>query len=225
MKLNYPSESSNSNTELKTEEINNMWECGITPDDYSCLPIKGNKKILNKINQKIKYSSPNKKNNKEINAVISYKKQKNKNIIKKLEDKKYNNEYYLKIALENFNFNRNKFTCFNLYQHLLQNDFDSKFSAQIVKMLDKDFDGYIDIVDVIVFLLFNSKYKSTKLVYKYLYIKIYKELKFNSSEEFFREYNFELNAIIDNDKFIKSMKELNIDFPLSCLNLILIFPN
>ena len=215
MKLNYPSESSNSNTELKTEEINNMWECGITPYDYSRLPIKGNKKILNKINQKIKYSSPNKKNNKEINAVISYKKQKNKNIIKKLEDKKYNNEYYLKIALENFNFNRNKFTCFNLYQHLLQNDFDSKFSAQIVKMLDKDFDGYIDIVDVIVFLLFNLKYKSTKLVYKYLYIKIYKELKFNSSEEFFKEYNFELNAIIDNEKFIKFMKELNIDFPLT----------
>ena len=111
MKLNYPSESSN-----KNEEIDNMWEYGITPDDYYYLPIKGNIKILNKRNKKIKYKSPNKKNNNEIKLNIKY--QQNKKI-KKIEQKEYSDEYYLKFALENFDFNKNKFTCFNLYNHLL----------------------------------------------------------------------------------------------------------
>ena len=34
-------------------------------------------------------------------------------------------------------------------------------------------------------------------------------------KNFFKEYNFELNGIINNEKFIKFMKELNIDFPLT----------
>ena len=207
MKLNYPSESSN-----KNEEIDNMWEYGITPDDYYYLPIKGNIKILNKRNKKIKYKSPNKKNNNEIKLNIKY--QQNKKI-KKIEQKEYSDEYYLKFALENFDFNKNKFTCFNLYNHLLKNDFSSKYSLQIIKLLDKDYDGYIDIIDLILFLLFKLKYKSTKLVFKYLYIKIYKELNFESSEKFLKEYNLDLNELINDEKFIKFMKEFNIDFPLT----------
>ena len=47
--------------------------------------------------------------------------------------------------------------------YLLQKDFSNKYISQIIKFLDKDNDGYIDIIDLIKFLLHQLKYKSTKL--------------------------------------------------------------
>ena len=98
---------------------------------------------------------------------------------------------------------------------MLENDFSNKYCSNIIKLLDNDGDGYIDIIDLIKFLLHELKYKATKLVFKYLYIRIYKELNLNSSKEFFTMYNLGLKSIIDNEKFIKLMKDLNIDFPLT----------
>ena len=202
--------------ENDTLKINNMWECGIRPNYYYLLPLKGNDKILSKLNKNIQGKKFNKKysrNNNEYKSNIFYK----KNLIENddIYKHEYNDEYFLKIALENFNFDSNKFPCFNLFNYLLENDFSNKYCSQIIKLLDKDCDGYIDIIDTIKFLLHELKCKATKLVFKYLYIRIYKELNLNSCQEFFKMYNFELNNVIDNEKFIKFMKDLNIDFPLT----------
>ena len=165
--------------------INNLYECGLRPDDYYLLPLKGNSNILNKLNKKIKETkfSKNKKYN------INDDNNNNKNI---LEDKSYKcnygDEFYLKSALENFNFNKNKFTCFELMNYLIKNDFNNKFCLEVVKHLDKDSDGYIDVIDLFKFLLNELKYKSTKLVYKYLYIRIYKELNLKKCQLFFKMY-------------------------------------
>ena len=192
--------------------INNLYECGLRPDDYYLLPLKGNSNILNKLNKKIKETKFSK--NKIYN--INDDNNNNKNI---LEDKSYKcnygDEFYLKSALENFNFNKNKFTCFELMNYLIKNDFNNKFCLEVVKHLDKDSDGYIDVIDLFKFLLNELKYKSTKLVYKYLYIRIYKELNLKKCQLFFKMYNLDINQIINNDKFIKVMKDLNIDFPLT----------
>ena len=195
-------------------EIKNMWECGLRPNYYYLLPFKGNEKILSKLNKNIKSKKLLKNNNNTYNTNIIYKKNEiNEN--DKLFKHEYNDEYFLKIALENFNFNKNKFPCFDLLNYLLEKDFSNKYISQITKFLDKDNDGYIDIIDIIKFLLRELKYKSTKLVFKYLYIRIYQEMNLNSSEEFFKMYNLDLNNIIDAKKFIKIMNDLNIDFPLT----------
>ena len=203
------------NDEDRKKEINNLWDCGIRPNYYYLLPLKGNEKILSKLNKDIKNKKIKKftyKNTISKSNIFTKKSEtENDNIYKH----DYNDEYFLKITLENFNFDRNKFPCFNLLNYLLENDFSNKYCSNIIKLLDNDGDGYIDIIDLIKFLLHELKYKATKLVFKYLYIRIYKELNLNSSKEFFTMYNFGLKSIIDNEKFIKLMKDLNIDFPLT----------
>ena len=202
-------------------EINNMWDCGIRPSYYYLLPIKGNDKILSKLNKNIQGKNFEKNHQKlsNINSASKSSIFSNKKSALSGKDKlyknEYNDEYFLKILLENFNFNKNKFPCYNLLNYLLQNGFSCEYCSQIIKIIDKDSDGYIDILDLIKFLLHTLKYKSTKLVFKYLYIRIYNELKLKSCQEFFKMYNFELNSVIDNEKLIKFMKDINIDFPLT----------
>ena len=221
MKLNFPKDNSNQEKEELKLEINNMWEYGITPKHYNLLPIKGNNRILFNLNKDIKTKSPSKicpklnyERNIDYKSDIYFKKEKIRKKEKKYEHD-YNNKYFLKIALENFNFNNNKFTCYNLLNYLLKKDFSSKYCSQIIKALDKNCDGYIDIIDLIKYLLYELKHKATKLVLKYLYIKIYKEMNLSSCKEFFNMYNFKLKDIINNEKFIKFMKDIYIDFPLT----------
>ena len=215
--LNYPyliQQKEEHNEKLK---INNLWDCGLRPSYYYLLPIKGNEKVLDKLNKNIQEKKLDKKyyriNNEPNNIIIP---KKSEAIVNdKLYKHDYNDEYFLKITLENFHFDKNKFPCFDLFNHLLSKDYSNKYCSQIIKALDKDYDGYIDVIDLIKFLLHELRYKAIKLVYKYLYIRIYKELNLNSCKELFKMYNLESSDIIDSDKFIKFMKDLNIDFPLT----------
>ena len=133
-----------------------------------------------------------------------------------MNNEEYNDEYFLKGALENFNFNKNYIACFDLINYLVEKeDFSNKYSYELIKYLDEDNDGYINVIDIIKFLLHKLKYKATKLVYKYLYIKIYKELQLSSCEEFFKNYNFKLSNVIDVEKLCKFFLDIKIEFPLT----------
>ena len=214
------------NFKIEDDTNNNMWISGIKPYNYYLLPIKGNYAALDKLNKNIKelISDFNKIKKTEIKIEKS---QKNFRTISSeltnfnrglsiMNNEEYNDEYYLKLALENFNFTNNNFPSFDLINHLIEKeDFSNNYSYEIIKYLDEDNDGYINIIDLIKFLLHELKYRSTKLVYKYLYIKIYKELNFSSSEAFFKSYNFKISNAIDIQKLTKFFQDLNIEFPLT----------
>ncbi len=210
-------------------DISNMWVYGVRPYNYYILPYKGNYNVLSKLNKNIGeiISNYNQKEKKEVKiqkTLDTYKTigsmssdltyfKKGLNI---MNNEEFNDEYFLKSALENFNFNKNYFACFDLINYLIEKeDFSNKFSYDVVRYLDNDDDGYINIVDVIKFLLHALKYRATKLVYKYLYIKIYKELNLSSSKEFFNNYNFKISDVIDIQKLKNFFIELNIEFPLT----------
>ena len=214
------------NFEVLDNTINNMWDYGIRPYNYYLLPIKGNFSVLEKLNKKIKDIISHCNSIKKTEIKID-KSQKNFKTISSeltsfrrglslMNNEEYNDEYFLKLALENFNFNKNYFPSFELINYLVEKeDFSNNYCYEIIRYLDEDNDGYINIIDLIKFLLHELKYKATKLVYKYLYIKIYKELNLISSEEFFKNYNFKISNIIDIQKLIKFFQDLNIEFPLT----------
>ena len=210
--------------------ISNLWEYGVRPDYSYLLPIKGNSNVLEKYNRNIKdiISNYNQNENKVIKTLdksqanlrtigtISSDLTAFKKGLSIMNNEEYNDEYFLKIALENFNFNRNHFPCFDLINYLVEKeDFSNNYSCEIIKYLDEDNDGYINVVDLIKFSLHQLKHKPTKLVYKYLYIKIYKELNLTSCEEFFKNYNIKLSDKIEEQKLCKFFKDLNIEFPLT----------
>ena len=223
----------NNNQNEDNNDISNMWQCGIRPSNYYLLPVKGNYNILEKKNRNIKeiLSNLNKKEKKELKNVKTIENFKtigtiSSDIIKFkkglniMNNEDYNDEYFLKSSLENFNFNNNNFPCFDLLSHLVEKeDFSTKYSYEIIRYLDNDNDGYINVVDLIKFLLHQLKYKATKLVYKYLYIKIYKELNLSSCEEFFKKYNFKSSDFIDSKKLVNFFQDLNIEFPLIYKNI------
>ena len=214
--------------------ISNMWLYGIRPNDYYLLPIKGNYNILEKVNKNIKEIISNiMKKEKEIKNIKSLKSVKSLDNLKSvgtlssdltnfkkglniMNNEEYNDEYFLKLSLVNFNFNNNTFPCFDLLDHLVEKeDFSTKYSYEIIRYLDSDNDGYINVIDLIKFLLHELKYKATKLVYKYLYIKIYKELNLKSCEDFFQKYNIKPSDIIEVNKLITFLQDLNIEIPLT----------
>ena len=220
--INYKSE------EDKNNNITNIWSLGIIPENYYLLPIKGNYNVLEKFNRNIKdiiniYNESHKKditikkpldNFKTIGSLSSL--STFKRGLNIMNNEEYNDEYFLKGALENFNFNKNYIACFDLIYYLVEKeDFSNKYSYELIKYLDEDNDGYINVIDIIKFLLHKLKYKATKLVYKYLYIKIYKELQLTSCEEFFKNYYFKLSNVIDVEKLCKFFLDLNIEFPLT----------
>ena len=89
----------------------------------------------------------------------------------------YSEEDLVRIALEKFNFDKIYFSDEELLGHLKENKIAEKTREDVVKYIDNNDDGLISVVDLFKFLLYELKYKSIKLVFKYLYIKIYKELK------------------------------------------------
>ena len=210
----------------ENNNISNMWKCGIRTNNYFLLPYKGNNNILSKLNKNIIniVSNNNKKNEKVKPKSLEYEKtvgsMSSETYFKKglniMNNEEYNDEYFLKSSLENFNFNKNNFPCFDLINYLVEKeDFSNNYSYKVIKYLDNDNDGYINTIDLIKFLLHELKYRSTKLVYKYLYIKIYKELNLSSTYEFFKNYNIKLSDIIDINKLSKFLQDLNIEFPLT----------
>ena len=230
MNLDLPP-SLNETKDKDANSVSNMWLKGIKPSNYYSLPYKGNYDELMKINDKINdiISDFNKKEKKE----------KSEGVVKTLDNMKtlgtlssdinnfkkglfmmnneeYNDEYYLKFALENFICNKNIFPSFELFNFLVEKeDFSYNFIYKIVRYLDDDNDGYINLIDIIKFLLHELKFRSTKLVYKYLNNKIYKELKISSSEKFFKNYNINSSDIIDMKNLDKLFKEFKIEFPLT----------
>ena len=224
-------EEENNNIRKKEDNnISNLWTCGIRPEFSYLLPLKGNYNVLEKYNGNIKdiISNYNNKEKKIIRTIDTNKDNfrtigslsSDLTTFKKglsfMNNEEYNDEYYLKIALENFNFNKNVFPSFDLINYLVEKeDFSNIYSYDIIKYLDEDNDGYIHVIDLIKFSLHELKHKPTKLVYKYLYILIYKELNLSSCEEFFKNYNFKLSEIIEEKKLCKFFKDLNIEFPLT----------
>ena len=74
---------------------------------------------------------------------------------------------------ENFNYEKNFFPCFDLFNELvLKQTFPKNFINKLIKFLDNDKDGFISIINIINFLLHQLKHRSTKLLLKFLYNKI-----------------------------------------------------
>ena len=127
----------------------------------------------------------------------------------------YSEEDLVKIALDNFNFEEIYFSNDDLLSHLERNKIEKKTREDIVNYIDNNDDGLISVVDLFKFLLYEMKYKSVKLVLKYLYIKIYKELKLKSSYIFFKNNKFNIKNQININKLIKFFESIYIDFPLT----------
>jgi len=217
--------------ETEDKSVSNMWLKGIKPSNYYSLPYKGNHNVLMKINDNINdiisdFKNKEKNENNEVKVktlenvktigTISSEITNFKKGLYIMNNEEYNDEYYLKFALENFIFNKNIFPSFELFNFLVEKeDFSYNFIYKLIKYLDDDNDGYINLIDIIKFLLHELKYRSTTLVYKYLYIKIYKEFNISSSEKFFKNYNINSFDVIEMEKLDKLLKEFNIEFPLT----------
>ena len=91
--------------------------------------------------------------------------------------------------LENFKYYKIVLPSYEFFNYLINNDIQKIKSNEIIKYIDSDKDGYISILQILNFILKELTYRSTKLLYKYLYLKIYYDLGFPSSEEFFTRYN------------------------------------
>ena len=127
----------------------------------------------------------------------------------------YSDEDLLKIALENFNFENIYFSKEDLLNHLIKNKIDNKTAEETVKFLDNNENGQISVVNLFKFLLYQLKYKSSKLVLKYLYLKIYKDLKYSSSQIFFKNNRFNPSKIIKIKKLSDFFETFYIDTPLT----------
>ena len=124
-------------------------------------------------------------------------------------------EELVRNALEKFNFEEIYFSNDDLLKHLKENKIEEKTCEDIIKYIDNNDDGLISIIDLFKFLLYELKYKSVKLVLKYLYIKIYKELKLNSSYAFFKKNKFNIQNQIKMKKLIKFFETIYIDSTLT----------
>ena len=122
---------------------------------------------------------------------------------------------YLKIVLENYNFEDIFCNKEDLLSHLIKNKIEQKMAEETVKYLDNNDNGQISIINLFKFLFYELKYKSTKLVLKYLYLKIYKELKYDSSITFFENNKFKPQKVIRLNKLINFFEKFYIDAPLT----------
>ena len=127
----------------------------------------------------------------------------------------YSEEDLVKYALENFQFETIYFSDNDLLLHLEENKIEQKTREEIVKYIDNNDNGSISVIDLFKFLLYRLKYKSIKLVLKYLYIKIYKELQMKSSYQFFKNNKFNIQKKINLNKLIKFFDLFYIDSPLT----------
>ena len=220
----------------------NLFKKGVKSINYHLLPVKGNYKILESLIKEIEknlYFDDKNNNNNVQNSLIFKEKsvdqaenaaifeeedengKKTKIYQNKINEKEQNpsefeDEYNLIKSLENFNYEKNFFPCFDLFNELvLKQTFPKNFINKLIKFLDNDKDGFISIINIINFLLHQLKHRSTKLLLKFLYNKIYKEFKLNSSEDFIIKNNIDLfNQIYVND-LCKFINKLSIDFSLS----------
>ena len=201
---------------------------------YHLLPVKGNYDILVSLNRNINRNSllPDKiLEEKEEENKINFKEEEkfegNEIIMKnqevnKLERKnelnikgEYVDRHKLIELLENFKYHKLTLPSYNFLNYLINNEIPKIKSFEIMKYIDSDEDGYISIVQILNFTLKELTFRSTRLLYKYLYLKIYQDLGFPSSEEFFTRYNFSIYDVININDLSKLYLALNIELPLT----------
>ena len=233
----------NDSKELYDENINqkssyNNWNIGIRSTSYHLLPVKGNYDILLSLNKDINNNTllPEKKDIQEnseenkVNFIEEEKMEGDKALLKdiieynpELEQKnielnikgEYVDRYKLIDLFENFSYFKLVFPSYNLMKYLMINEISKGKSYEIIKFIDSDEDGYISLLQLLNFILKELTHCSTKLLYKYLYLKIYQDLGFPSSEEFFTRYNFSIYDIININDLSKFYFALNIELPLT----------
>ena len=221
------------------DKTTNLWNTGIKSTSFHLLPVKGNYEVLialnRDINENIKVfrkidgsgQNSNKSSNKNIefgeenikgdqgvnyrNKMFDKNLEKNKNIN---IDGEYIDRHKLIVVLENFSYHKLIFPIYDFLLYLCNNNISKQRSFEIAKYLDTDNDGYISMIDILKFVLKDLTFRSTKLMYKYLYLKIYQDLGFPSSEEFFIRYNFGLYDVININDLSKFYIALNLEMPL-----------
>ena len=223
------------------DESTNLWNTGVKSTSFHLLPVKGNYEILTALNRDVNENILYKKNNEEDEDNINEKftnhefkeekmekgdqninyNTKSFNEIKRMDknkniniDGEYIDRNKLIIILENFSYHKLAIPCFDFLLYLTKNNISKQKSFEIIKYLDIDSDGYISILEIINFILKDLTFRSTKLLYKYLYLKIYIDLGFPSSEDFFSRYNFNIYDSINVNDLAKFYIALNIELPL-----------
>ena len=218
----------------------NLWNTSIKSTYYHLLPVKGNYDILFSLNRDInenvlyKKKKKDEDNNKNHFTYNKFKEEKmglgDKNInynnkslneTKNMEINKiinnngeYTDKHKLIEIFENFRYHKLDVPCFDFILYLKKNNISKNRSFEIIKYLDMNSDGYISISEILNFVLKDLTFRSTKLLYKFLYLKIYKDLGFPSSEDFFSRYNFNLYDGININDLAKFYAALNIELPL-----------
>ena len=236
-KTNYENEYKSFN-----DKTTNLWNKGIKSTSYHLLPVKGNSEVLMTLNKDInenfllpKSIEDNEEqniNNSFSNKNIQFGEEKiihgdqninfiNNNFNQDLNEKnkitidgEYIDRHKLIIILENYSYHKLNCPCYDFVLYLSKNNISKKRSFEISKYIDIDNDGYISILEILNFVLKDLTFRSTKLLYKYLYIKIYHDLGFPSSEEFFTRYNFSIYDIININDLAKFYTALKIELPL-----------
>ena len=241
---NNNNKNNNNETIFKSINDTNLWNTGIKSTSYHLLPVKGNNDVLMALNRDINENfllpkngdgeNENKDNNNSNSdnniefreekmskgdQIINYN-NKTYNEKIKIEDKnkkidgEYIDRHKLIVILENFSYHRLIIPCYDFLFYLTNNNISKQRSFEIVKYLDIDNDGYITILQILNFVLKDLTFRSTKLLYKYLYLKVYQDLGFTSSEVFFSRYNFGIYDIININDLVKFYIALNIELPL-----------
>ena len=229
---------SNKEKTLKTlnDRTTNLWNTGIKSTSFHLLPVKGNYEVLMALNKDIhqnillpKNLEGDQENSNNNNIEFGEEKIKgdqgvnyrDKNFSQNLDknkniniDGEYIDRHKLIVILENFSYHKIYFPIYDFLLYLSNNNISRQRSFEIIKYIDTDNDGYISILQVLNFVLKDLTFRSTKLLYKYLYLKVYQDLGFPSSEEFFTRYNFSIYDIINVNDLSKFYIALNIEMPL-----------
>ena len=210
------------------------WQLGIKSTFYNLLPVKGNYDVLLSLNRNINQNIllPNelgeeKEEERKMDFEEEEKMEGNEIIPEKKESIKLERKNELNIKgeyidrhklielFENFKYYKIILPSYDFFNYLINNDIQKIKSFEIIKYIDSDEDGYISIIQIINFILKELTYRSTKLLYKYLYLKIYYDLGFPSSEEFFSRYNFSIYDNININDLAKLYLALYIELPLT----------
>ena len=235
------SEENKQNDEQMKKTINdsstNLWNTGVKSTSYHLLPVKGNNEILSALNKDINkniFLHRNREEDSQNNSNIKFGEEKvtgdqgvnlknrtsneinrNKDKNKKLNiEGEYIDRHKLIRILEDFKYHKLALPSYDFLLYLSKNEIPKKKAFEIAKYIDADNDGYISMIEIINFLLKELTFRSTKLLYKYLYLKVYYDLGFPSSEEFFSRYNFSIYDVININDLSKFYTALNIEMPL-----------
>ena len=189
---------------------------------FHILPSKGNIKVIRKIQKelnriinlwsiqnnkeadlKVRSPSESKKENMIINLNT------NKNAIQPKNFDDYQDDYIIISSIEKIDIDFPYITCHDLISHLkrdkrettIYNQKKSVVISQIVKIIDKDEDGFISGTDILTFLLEYLQYKSSKIAISCIKSKLSKYYQ-QSAKDFFNEHyeDYSNNRNIDTKK-------------------------